>query len=78
VARDHDGKLILAANISLLNVSVPLAEMITAWNAIMTTIFRIGASKLWIEGDALKIIMVIRKGSGVDGYVVNLPQDIKA
>ena len=77
VGRDHDGKLLLATSAPLQNVSAPLVEMIAAWNAIKEAVFRMGASKLWIEGDALVIILAIRKGSGVDGYSYNLLKDIK-
>ena len=76
VVRDHDGKLILTTSVPFLDVSVPLAEMITAWNVIKAVIFRIGATKLWIEGDVLGIILATRKGSGPDGNVANLLHDI--
>ena len=46
VVRDHDSKLILAANFPLLNVSIPLAEMITAWHVMKAVVFRIGVTKL--------------------------------
>ena len=77
MVRDHDGKLILAASIPLSNVSVPMGETITAWNAVEVVILCIGAMKLWVEGDALGIIQAIRKGRGVEGYVENLLKDIK-
>ena len=41
------------------------------------TVFRIGASKLWIEGDAQGIILTIFKVLGVNGHTTKLLQDIK-
>ena len=78
MARDHDVKLLLAVSTPLLDDSVPLAEMITAWNAIRAAIFRLGVTKLWIEGDAFGIILAIKKGLGAGGYAANLPLDINA
>ena len=49
--------------------------MIATCNAIKAAIFHMGATKLWIEGDALGIILTIRKGLGVDGYSGNLLKD---
>ena len=57
VIKDHYARLIVAASFTLLNVSVPLAETIGAWNAIKMTVLRLGALKLWIEGDALILYM---------------------
>ena len=75
--RDHDGKLLLASGVPLLDVSAPFTEMIAAWNAIKAAVFRIRATKLWIKSDALEIILAIRKASRVDGYAANLLKDIK-
>ena len=72
--RDHDGKLFSTASVLLLDVSALLAQMIAAWNAIKAAIFRIGATKLWIERDALRIILAIKKGSEVGRYTINLLQ----
>ena len=77
VVRDHDGKLILASGYPLLDVSVLLVEMIAAWNAIKAAVCQIKARKLWIEGDALGIILAIRKASRADSYAANLLKDIK-
>ena len=44
VARDHDGKLLVAVSTPLLDVSAPLAEMIAAWNAIKLVIFLRGGN----------------------------------
>ena len=78
VIRDHDGKLMLAASFSLFDISVPLAEMIGAWNAIKATVMRLGTSKLWVEGNTLGITRVIEQGTKVDGYAANLLGDIKS
>ena len=44
MARDHDGKLLVAVSTPLLDVSAPLAEMIAAWNAIKLVIFLRGGN----------------------------------
>ena len=77
VVRDYDGNLILIASVHLFDVLVPLVEMSAAWSVVKATVFHIGATKLWIEGDVLEIILTNRKGSGVDGYAPNLLQCIK-
>ena len=61
VVRGHDDKLVRAEeSVPLFDVSVPLAEMVAAWNAIKVAIFCIGVKNLWIEGDTLGICMAIR------------------
>ena len=45
VIRDHDGRLILAVSISLLGISVPLVEMIAAWNVIRNAVLRLGGDQ---------------------------------
>ena len=42
----------LAVSVPIMDVSVPLVEMARVWTAIRLAIFRLGASRLWIEGDA--------------------------
>ena len=46
VVRDHDGRLLVVVGTPLLDVSVPLAKMIAAWNAIKAAILRLRATKL--------------------------------
>ena len=67
MVRDYEGKLLLATSFPLLDVSVPLAEMIAAWNVIKLAVYRVGATKRWIEGDALGTVLAVKKGSGAEG-----------
>jgi len=77
MVRDHNGKLCEGRKCLFVWCFYPLVEMVATWNDIKAEIFCTEAKKLWIEGDALGICMALRKGSGVDGYVVNFLQDIK-
>ena len=54
-----------------------ISEIIGAWYAIKTTVLRLGASKLWLEEDALGVIHhAIQKGTIMNGYIAELFCDI--
>ena len=46
MVKDHDGKLVRAESVPLFDVSVPLAEMVVAQNAIKAAIFYIRQKKI--------------------------------
>ena len=46
IVRNHS-RLILTVNVPLFDVSVPLVEMIVAWNAVKATVLHVGATKIW-------------------------------
>jgi len=41
--------------------------MISAWYAIKIAVLRLGASKLWVEGNVSGIILTIKKGKSASG-----------
>ena len=77
VIRDYLGRVLVAKSFPLNGITVPVAELIGAWEGCKAAIFEFGARKLWLEGDALCVIKWIQDISKVDGYAGGLLRDIQ-
>jgi len=47
------GRVLMAKSFPLNGITVPVAELIGAWEGCKAAIFESGAKKVWLEGDAL-------------------------
>ena len=56
--RDFVGNLLIACNISLVSMSIPIAEITEAWASLRCAILELGAKKIWLKGDS----MVVEQG----------------
>ena len=71
VIRDFVGNLLIACNISLVSMSIPIAEITEAWASLRCAILELGAKKIWLKGDSMVIVhgSIWIKATGDTGWV---------